>query len=53
MLNNRLWEHISFPYFVKRNKAISVNLCNVAPLVSPDIVCIHDMKIKAHQEKLN
>lgn len=50
MLNNRLWEHISFPYFVKRNKAISVNLCNVAPLVSPDIVCIHDMKIKAHPE---
>ena len=50
ILNNRLWEHISFPYFVKRNKAISVNLCNVAPLVSPDIVCIHDMKIKAHPE---
>lgn len=50
MFNNRLWEHISFPYFVKRNKAISVNLCNVAPLVSPDIVCIHDMKIKAHPE---
>lgn len=48
--NNRLWEHISFPMYVKKQKAISLNLCNVAPLSSPGIVCIHDMKIKAHPE---
>ena len=26
---------------------VSLNLCNVAPLLSPGIVCIHDVKIKA------
>lgn len=46
-LHNRLWEHISFPLYVKRKKGISLNLCNVAPLISPGIVCIHDVKIKA------
>lgn len=49
-LHNRLWEHISFPHYVKKSKAVSLNLCNVAPLVSPGIVCIHDMKIKSHPE---
>lgn len=47
MFHNRLWEHISFPLFVLSQKATSLNLCNVAPLISPGIVCIHDMKIKA------
>ena len=46
-LNNRLWEHLSLPLYVKRSNAISLNLCNVAPLLSPGIVCIHDVKIKA------
>ncbi len=50
---NRLWEHISFPKYVKKNKAISLNLCNVAPLVDPGIVCIHDMKIKAFPKFFN
>lgn len=45
--HNRLWEHISFPLYVLSQKATSLNLCNVAPLISPGIVCIHDMKIKA------
>lgn len=49
-LGNRLWEHISFPRYVRKEKAISLNLCNVAPLAAPGIVCIHDMKIKAHPE---
>ena len=44
---NRLWEHISFPWYVHKQKGISLNLCNVAPLPSPGIVCIHDVKIKA------
>lgn len=33
-----------------RRKAISLNLCNVAPLPSPGIVCIHDVKIKARPQ---
>lgn len=44
---NRLWEHLSFPWYVHKRKGISLNLCNVAPLPSPGIVCIHDVKIKA------
>lgn len=49
-LHNQLWEHISFPIYVKEQKGISLSLCNVAPLVSPGIICIHDMKIKAKPE---
>ena len=47
ILKNKMWEHISFPYYVFKKKGISLNLCNVAPLVSPGIVCIHDVKVKA------
>ena len=49
-LHNRLWEHISFPLYVKKRKGVSLNLCNVAPLLSPGIVCIHDVKIKARPQ---
>lgn len=47
IFHNRLWEHISFPLYVMKNKSVSLNLCNVAPLIQPGIVCVHDMKIKA------
>ena len=50
ILNNRLWEHISFPIFVKRQNAVSLNLCNVAPLPSPGMVTIFDMKFRDHPE---
>lgn len=46
-LHNLMWEHITFPLYVWKRKGISLNLCNVAPLLSPGIVCIHDVKIKA------
>lgn len=46
MLHNNLWEQISFPIFVRKMKGISLNLCNTAPLISPGIVCIHDVKIR-------
>lgn len=46
-LHNRLWEHISFPWYVHKKRETSLNLCNVAPLFSPGIVCIHDVKVKA------
>lgn len=45
--HNMLWEHISFPIYVRKRNGISLNLCNVAPLLSPGIVCIHDVKVKA------
>lgn len=47
---NRLWEHISFPAYVRKKKGVSLNLCNVSPLSSPGIVCIHDVKIKARPQ---
>lgn len=49
-LANRLWEHISFPAYVRKQKGISLNLCNVAPLTSPGIVAIFDMKVREHPE---
>lgn len=48
--HNRMWEHISFPLYVAKKQGISLNLCNVAPLPSPGIVCIHDVRIKAAPE---
>lgn len=50
IFHNRMWEHISFPLYVMKCGGIALNLCNVAPLLSPGIVCIHDVKIKAHPE---
>ena len=49
-LHNRLWEHISFPLYLIKREGVSLNLCNVAPLPSPGIVCIHDVKIKARPQ---
>lgn len=46
-LRNRLWEHLSFPIYVMLRRAISLNFCNVAPILNPGIVCIHDVKINA------
>ncbi len=45
--HNRMWEQLSFPWYVINKGGLSLNLCNVAPLLSPGIVCIHDVKIKA------
>lgn len=44
------WEQIEFPIFVKSRGGVSLNLCNVAPLVAPDIVCIFDMKVRSHPQ---
>ncbi|MCC8051731.1 MAG: hypothetical protein LIP10_13955 [Clostridiales bacterium] len=46
-LHNRMWEQISFPVYVKKENALSLNLCNMAPLISPDYVTVHDVKIRA------
>ena len=43
-----MWEQISFPLYLIKNKAVGVNLCNVAPLIKPDIVCIHDVNFLAN-----
>ncbi|MDY6368135.1 MAG: glycosyltransferase family 1 protein [Clostridia bacterium] len=45
-----LWEQIDFCKFVKKENAISINLCNSAPLSGKKIVMIHDVKVKSHPE---
>ena len=42
-----MWEQLEFPFYVKKQHGISLNLCNASPLFDPGIVCIHDVKIKA------
>ena len=49
-LHNRLWEHVSFPAYVKRRGGIALNLCNVAPLPAPGIATVHDVKPIVHPE---
>lgn len=46
--NGIVWEQIELPIYIMKNKAVGVHLCNVAPLIKPDIVCIHDMNIRAN-----
>lgn len=45
-----LWEQTAFSRYVKKQKAISLNLCNSAPLFAPKIVCIHDVKVCVYPE---
>lgn len=45
-----LWEQTTFSHYVRKNKGISLNLCNSAPLFAPKIVCIHDVKVCVHPE---
>ena len=46
-LSGQLWEQLALPLYARRRHAITLNLCNTAPLVNPGIVCIHDMKVNA------
>ena len=52
-LHDRLWEHVSFPSYVRKKNATALNLCNVAPLSRPDIVAVHDIKPVVHPEYYN
>lgn len=45
-----LWEQISLPLFVKENKALCVSLCNMTPILTPDIVVIHDISYKVNPD---
>lgn len=37
------WEQIAFPYYLRKQNAIPINLGNVSPWLNPGIVCIHDV----------
>lgn len=45
-----VWEQTEFSRYVRKQKAVSLNLCNSAPLRGQKIVCIHDVKIRAYPE---
>lgn len=44
-----LWEQFSLPLFALKEKAVCVSLCNMAPILKPDIVVIHDVSFKVNK----
>lgn len=50
---NILWEQVELPYYVYKNKGISLNLGNVAPIISPGIVCLHDINMIKNRKNFN
>ncbi len=44
-----LWEQLSLPLFALREKAVCVSLCNIAPILKPDIVVIHDVSFRVNK----
>ena len=44
------WEQLAFPFYVILHGGISLNLCNVAPLLSPGYSAIFDMKVKSYPQ---
>ena len=49
-LTGNLWEQISLPAFVIRNRAVCVSLCNMAPVLTPHIVAIHDVSFRVNKD---
>ena len=41
-VKSHMWKQINFFYYIKKHKLISLNLTTKCPLLSPDIVCLHD-----------
>lgn len=48
-LCGNLWEQLSLPRLVKKEKALCASLCNIAPILSPHIVTIHDVSFKVNK----
>lgn len=48
-LGGVLWEQISLPFYILRRKALCVNLCNMAPILTPHIITIHDVSYKVNK----
>lgn len=42
------WEQIELPLYAIKHRLKTLNLCNVAPLISPGVSAIFDMKVKSH-----
>lgn len=49
-LTGNLWEQTTLPVYAFRKKALCVSLCNMAPILKPDVVVVHDINFKVHRE---
>lgn len=50
IFKGNLWEQISLPLYVSKNKAICLNLCNMMPILTPHIVVAHDINFKVNSQ---
>lgn len=48
-LTGNPWEQISLPLYVLKHKALCVNLCNMAPILTPHITVIHDVSFRVNR----
>lgn len=44
-----LWEQITLPLYVLRHGGLCVSLCNMAPVLTPHIVVIHDVSFRVNR----
>ncbi len=40
-----VWEQFWLPLYILKKRAVGIHLCHVAPILKPDIVCIHDANV--------
>lgn len=52
-LNGYAWEQISLPMYMIFKRAKLLNFCNIAPILYPGYVTIHDIAFKTHSEHLD
>lgn len=50
-----VWEQITLPFYIRKHdkKAVLINFCNIAPILFPGYVVLHDIAFKTHPEHLN
>ena len=48
-LTGNLWEQVSLPLYAMRKHGLCVSLCNMAPVLKPDVVVIHDVSYKVNK----
>lgn len=53
--SGHLWEQISLPFYmlIHDRKAKLLNMCNLAPILYPGYVVLHDIAFKTHPEHLD
>lgn len=48
-MTGSLWEQLCLPAFVFRKCALCLNLCNMAPILTPHVVAVHDVSYKVNK----